>query len=279
MLYFATPTTVETMPTSPAAMPVIQVSDVSVRRETRTTVDNVSLAIMPGEHWVILGPNGCGKTTLLQTMSLYLHPSSGDIIINGQALGSFDIRPVRPRLAYVSASLASELRTALTAHEVVLSAKFGALEVWWNEYSSEDHERADACLDDLSVLHLSSTPIAVLSSGELQRVLMARALMCEPLAILLDEPTARLDLGGREHVVRILDEFSQRHRDLPTITVTHHVDEIPLSTTHCALMQNGRVVASGELETTLTSDTLSECFGMSLVVEQRPNGRLGAYAP
>jgi iron complex transport system ATP-binding protein len=279
MLYFATRSTVDTMPTSPAAVPVIQARNVSVRRETRTTVDNVSLTISPGERWIILGPNGCGKTTLLQTMSLYLHPSSGDVFINGQALGTFDIRPVRPRLAYVSASLASELRTALTAHEVVLSAKYGALEVWWNEYSPEDHEQADACLQDLSVSHLASTPIAVLSSGELQRVLMARALMSDPLAVLLDEPTARLDLGGREHVVRILDEFSQRHLELPTVTVTHHVDEIPLSTTHCALMQNGRVLFSGALTETLTSQALSECFNMPLVVETRPNGRLGAYAP
>jgi iron complex transport system ATP-binding protein len=279
MLYFATPTTVETMPASPVATPVIDVVRVSVRREARTTVDDVSLSVSAGEHWVILGPNGCGKTTLLQTMSLYLHPSSGDIIINGQRLGTFDIRPVRPRLAYVSASLASELRTALTAHEVVLSAKYGALEVWWNEYTPDDHRKADACLNDLSVGHLASTPIGVLSSGELQRVLMARALMCDPLAILLDEPTARLDLGGREHVVRILDEFSQRHPELPTVTVTHHVDEIPTSTTHCALMKNGQLLVAGPLHGTLTTTTLSKCFGMPLVVERRPNGRLGAYAP
>lgn len=267
------------MPDHHDSVSVIQVANVSVRRESRITVNNVSLAIEKGQRWVILGPNGCGKTTLLQTMSLYLHPSSGDVIINGQPLGTFDIRPIRPRLAYVSASLASELRTALTAHDVVLSAKFGALEVWWNDYSPDDHARADTCLHDLSVDHLSSTPIGVLSSGELQRVLMARALMTSPIAILLDEPTARLDLGGREHVVRILDEFSQRHPHLPTVTVTHHVDEIPRSSTHCALMKNGSIIHSGPIQHTLTSENLSECFDMPLVVETRPNGRLGAYAP
>jgi iron complex transport system ATP-binding protein len=103
--------------------------------------------------------------------------------------------------------------------------------------------------------------------------------MCDPLAILLDEPTARLDLGGREHVVRILDEFSQRHPELPTVTVTHHVDEIPTSTTHCALMKHGQLLVAGPLHGTLTTTTLSKCFGMPLVVERRPNGRLGAYAP
>lgn len=212
-------------------------------------------------------------------MSLYLHPSSGDIVINGAALGTFDIRPVRPRLAYVSASLAAELRTALTAHDVVLSAKYGALEIWWNEYSAEDHARADECLRDLSVEHLSQTPIGLLSSGELQRVLMARALMCEPLAVLLDEPTARLDLGGREHVVRILDEFATRHSLLPTVTVTHHVDEIPNTSSHCALMRDGRIIVSGPIDSTLTSDNLSQCFGMPLVIEKRSNGRRSAYAP
>ena len=251
----------------------------SIRRESRTTVNNVSLVIENGQHWVILGPNGCGKTTLLQTMSLYLHPSAGEVMINGQSLGTFDIRPIRPRLAYVSASLASEIRTALTSHDVVLSAKFGALEVWWNDYSTEDHAQADACLRDLSVKHLASTPIGVLSSGELQRVFMARALMPNPIAVLLDEPTARLDLSGREHVVRILDEFSLRHPDLPTVTVTHHVDEIPRSTTHCALMRDGEILHAGLIDATLTSKNLSECFGMPLVVETRPNGRLGAYAP
>lgn len=279
MLHFATPTTVVTMPNDTTSVPVIQVTNVSIRRESRTTVNNVSLVIENGQHWVILGPNGCGKTTLLQTMSLYLHPSAGEVMINGQSLGTFDIRPIRPRLAYVSASLASELRTALTSHDVVLSAKFGALEVWWNDYSTEDHAQADACLRDLSVEHLASTPIGVLSSGELQRVLMARALMTNPIAVLLDEPTARLDLSGREHVVRILDEFSLRHPDLPTVTVTHHVDEIPRSTTHCALMRDGELLHAGLIGTTLTSKNLSECFGMPLVVETRPNGRLGAYAP
>jgi len=103
-------------------------------------------------------------------------------------------------------------------------------------------------------------------------------LMCDPIAILLDEPTARLDLGGREHVVRLLDDFSERHPDLPSITVTHHVDEIPRTTTHCALMREGRIQMSGPINDSLTSESLSECFGMPLVVEKRPNGRLGAYA-
>ena len=259
--------------------PVIEIDGVSIVHGTRATVDNVSIAVHPQDRWVILGPNGCGKTTLLRVMSLYLHPSKGDIRINGQALGSFDIRPVRPRLAYVSASLASELRPALTSLEVVMSAKNGALEVWWHEYDDADKAKALDCLRRMDVTQHANTPIGALSSGEQQRVLLGRALMTDPIAILLDEPSARLDLGGREHLVRILDEFSRENQLLPSVVVTHHVDEIPATTTHCALMRDGVLIASGQLEETLTSENLTATFGMSLIVERRPNGRLGAYAP
>ena len=258
---------------------VIEAVGVSIIHGTRSTVDNVSLKVNPCDRWVILGPNGCGKTTLLRVMSLYLHPSKGDIRINGQTLGTFDIRPVRPRLAYVSASLASELRPALTSREVVMSAKNGALEVWWHEYDDVDKAKAMNCLHRMGVAMHADTPIGALSSGEQQRVLLSRALMTDPIAILLDEPSARLDLGGREHLVRILDEFSRDNPSLPSVVVTHHVDEIPASTTHCALMRDGVLLAAGLLEDTLTSANLSATFGMDLIVESRPNGRLGAYAP
>ena len=267
------------MPETSENAPVIEVDDVSVIRGQRVTVDHASLTVRPTERWAILGANGCGKTTLLQVMSLYLHPSKGHIRIQGQELGTFDIRPVRPRLAYVSASLATEIRPALTAREVVMTAKNGALEVWWHEYSDADKEKALSCLAQMGVEWCADTPIGALSSGEQQRVLLGRALMCDPIAILLDEPSARLDLGGREQLVAILDEFSRNNPRLPSVVVTHHVDEIPLSTTHCALMREGKIIASGELETTLTSENLSACFNMPLTVERRPNGRLGAYAP
>lgn len=261
------------------ASPVIEIDGVSIIHGTRATVDNVSITVRPQDRWVILGPNGCGKTTLLRVMSLYLHPSMGDVHINGQALGTFDIRPVRPRLAYVSASLASELRPALTALEIVMSAKNGALEVWWHEYDEADKHKARKCLVRMGVAQHADTPLGALSSGEQQRVLLSRALMTDPIAILLDEPSARLDLGGREQLVQILDEFSRENQTLPSVVVTHHVDEIPASTTHCALMRDGVLIASGPLNETLTSENLTATFGMNLVVERRPNGRLGAYAP
>ena len=278
MPHFATPTTVTKVPNPDPRTPVISVRNASVIREGRTTLDAVTLEVHDGERWVVLGPNGCGKTTLLRLLSLYLHPSSGDVSVNGSSLGTFDIRQVRPRLAYVSASFATELRPQLKARDAVVTAAHGALETWWHRYSDDDHTRANECLDRMGVVHLADSPLSVLSSGELQRVLIARALMCNPLALLFDEPTARLDLGGREHVVGILDEFARSNPRLPMVTVTHHVDEIPVTTTHCALMRQGSVVVAGPVHDTLTADALSDCFGMALHLETRPNGRRTAHA-
>lgn len=271
--------TVKCMSERPIATPVIEVQNVSVIRDGYRALDSASLAIAPADRWVILGANGCGKTTLLRIMSLYLHPSSGDIRVNGQALGTFDIRPVRPRLAYMSASLATELRPELSAQDVVMTARFGALETWWHEYTPQDHAKALECLERMGVAKFASRTIGSLSSGEQQRVLLSRVLMNDPIAVLLDEPSARLDLGGRERLVKLLDTFSQDHPQLPSVLVTHHVDEVPLSTTHCALLKDGKILTAGPLRTTLTSEALTECFGVELVVEQRANGRLGAYAP
>ena len=260
-------------------VPTLEADNVSVVRDGRRTVDSVTVAVGSGDRWAILGPNGCGKTTLLRILALQLHPSSGDVRVLGRSLGSYDIRPVRPRLAYVSAALASDLRPVLTALQVVMSAKNGALETWWHEYTSEDEEMALHCLRQLDVEWCAHREIGTLSSGEQQRVLLGRALMTNPIALLLDEPTARLDLGGREQLVRLLDDFSAVNPQLPSVVVTHHVDEIPRSTTHCALMRDGRFIASGPIDDTMTSSSLSECFATNLVVERRPNGRLGAYAP
>ena len=267
------------MPNDPNVSPVLRTSNVSIVSEGRYILDSVSLSVSPTDRWVILGPNGCGKTTLLRVLSLYLHPSSGDIFVQGRALGTFDIRPVRPRIAYMSASLASEIRPVLTATQVVMSAKNGALETWWHTYSDEDALRAVECLARLDVAWCADRELGALSSGEQQRVLLARALMTDPIALLLDEPTARLDLGGRENLIQLLQSFATDNPQLPSVVVTHHVDEIPISTTHCALMKDGKIISAGPLHETLTSESLSECFGTTLLLEQRANDRLTAYAP
>jgi iron complex transport system ATP-binding protein len=258
--------------------PIIEATKVSVIRDGRRIVDNASIVIQPTDRWVILGANGCGKTTFMQVLSLQTHPSQGEVKINGSVLGTFDVRPVRPRLAYVSAHVASQIRPVLTALQVVLSAKNGSLETWWHEYTPADEAYARQCLKQLGVEWCAYKEIGLLSSGEQQRVLLSRALMANPIAVLLDEPSARLDLSGREQLISILNEFSENQPLLPTVVVTHHVDEIPLSTTHCALMRQGKIISQGILDTTLTSDALSECFDIPLHVERRTNGRFSAYS-
>lgn len=272
------PSTVDTMASRRDPDPVVELRRVAVIRGERAIVDDVSLEVAPGDRWVILGPNGCGKTTLMRTIALHTHPSRGDVVIEGLALGTFDTRRVRPRIAYASASLATDLRPALSAAEAVMAAINGALETWWHDYSEQDAERARTALRTMGVGGLASRALGSLSSGEQQRVLLARALVVNPLIVLLDEPSARLDLGGRESLVRLLDEFAATRPELPTVVVTHHVDEIPLTTTHCLLMRDGRTVTAGPIGDVLTSASLSECFGLALEVARRPNGRLTAYA-
>jgi iron complex transport system ATP-binding protein len=266
------------MPKNAVNDSIIEATNVSVIREGRHIVDHASMVIHPSDRWVILGANGCGKTTFLQVLSLQTHPSFGDVRVNGALLGTFDVRPIRPRLAYVSAHLATQIRPVLTALQVVMSAKNGSRETWWHSYTDADEAQALHCLHQLGVGWCAHTEIGLLSSGEQQRVLLSRTLMADPIAVLLDEPSARLDLGGREQLISILNEFATNQPLLPTVVVTHHVDEIPASTTHCALMHEGKILSQGLIHDTLTSEALSECFQLPLTVERRPNGRLSAYS-
>lgn len=272
------PDTVAAMPAESTHGPVVELRAVHVIRDGRHIVDDVSLAVTAGQRWVVLGPNGCGKTTLLRTIALQTHPSSGSLFVDNKMLGSFDTRTVKTRIAYASASLAADLRPALSVVDAVMSAINGALETWWHEYSDDDRGRAVRALASMGVAHLSDRPIGSLSSGEQQRVLLARALVVDPIIVLFDEPSARLDLGGREKLVQLLDDFARSRPILPSIVVTHHVDEIPTSTSHCLLMREGHRVVAGPITDVLTSESLSECFGLPLRLSRRPNGRLTAYA-
>lgn len=259
--------------TAPTGTPVIEARDVTVEHDQRPVVDRLNLAMEAGHRWVILGPNGSGKSTLVRVLSLRLHPTRGSVAVNGQALGDFDIRPVRARLALVSASLAGELRGGLSAHDAVMSAAHGALETWWHDYDETHAARARDCLARTGVVDHARRPISSLSSGELQRVLLARALMVDPIAVIFDEPGARLDLRGREDLVAMLEHTATTEPRLTTALVTHHVEEIPPSATHCLLMRNGRAVTSGPIDDTLTASAISECFGVSVALERRRNGR------
>lgn len=258
--------------------PTVEAIGVTLVRDGRRIVDGVDLAIRPGEKWVLLGPNGCGKTSLVRMLSLWLHPTAGEIRFSGETLGRFDVREARRSVAHVSASLAADLRPTISVHAAVMSGIEGALETWWHQWSPGDAARAGHSLARLGVEHLAEREFGSISSGEQQRVLIARALVNEPSLVVLDEPTARLDVGGREQLVSTLESLAADSPDLPVVMVTHHVEEIPRSTTHCALMKSGRLISAGPVDDVLGAGSLSDCFGVALELERRPNGRFGAWA-
>jgi iron complex transport system ATP-binding protein len=260
-----------------AGQPVLALRDISLVRDDTIILDSITWEVGPEDRWVVLGRNGSGKTSLIQIAALYLHPSSGRVEVLGETLGRTDVRSLRTRIGFASASLASQLRPALTARDVVMTARYAALEPWWHRYSEADRTRAQALLDRLGVGHLADRVLGTLSSGEQQRVLLARTLMNDPGLVLLDEPTAGLDLTGREELVGALATLAADGDAPPIVLVTHHVDEIPPGFTHALLLAEGRVLAQGRLSETITAEHLSRCFGLDLRVEQR-GGRFSAWA-
>ncbi len=252
--------------TGPA--PVVALVGVGVVRDGRPLLDGVDWQVGAGERWAVLGPNGSGKTTLLKVAAMHLLPTRGDVEVLGERYGRCDARAVRRRIAFVSAAVSRSLRATLPAHDVVLTGRFGALEPWWHEYSAADHEQADELLAAGRVGARSAQAFGLLSEGERQQVLLARALMGRPELVLLDEPAAGLDLGAREQMLARLAELASSSAAPPMVLVTHHLEEIPPGTTHAALVRDGRLMAQGPVADVLRSDTVSACFGVDVAVER-----------
>lgn len=255
------------------------VSDIVVQRDGTLIIDRISLRVESDQRWVVLGANGSGKTTLMRIMALYDHPMSGTVEVLGQRLGDTDVRELRRNVGYASAALAAQLRPDLIAHDVVRTARHAALEPWWHRYDDLDDVRANECLATMHVEHLARRRFGSLSSGEQQRVLLARTLMNDPAVVLLDEPSARLDLGGREELVATLAGLAQRDDAPPFVMVTHHVDEIPPGVTHLAMLRDGKLLSAGTIDDVLTAEALTDCFGLDLRLDRRDDGRFAAWAP
>ena len=256
---------------------VLDFRGVSVRRDGATLLDRVDWQVSEGERWVVLGANGAGKTTLLQLSSANLHPSRGRATILGETLGAVDVFELRPRIGLSSAALADRLPAKETVRDVVLTASYAVVGRWREDYDALDSDRADELLDALGVAPLAQRRFGTLSEGERKRVQIARALMTDPELMLLDEPAAGLDLGGREDLVRRLGDLAADVYAPAMVLVTHHVEEIPPGFTHVLLLKAGRVVADGPLETTLTAQALAETFEISLEL-QRNGARWSARA-
>ena len=243
---------------------VLHFAQVSVLRDGATLLDRIEWDVAEGERWVVLGANGAGKTTLLQLASANLHPSRGTATILGETLGAVDVFELRPRIGLSSAALAERLPPSERVRDVVLTASYAMVGRWREVYEDVDSGRADELLAALGVAHLATRRFGTLSEGERKRVQIARALMTDPELMLLDEPAAGLDLGGREDLVRRLGLIALDEDAPALVLVTHHVEEIPPGFTHVLLLRGGRVVAGGPLENTLTAAALGETFGISL---------------
>ena len=247
---------------------VLHLVDVTIRRDRATLLDKVSWDVSEGERWVVLGANGAGKTTLLQVVSANLHPTRGTATILGETLGQVDVFELRPRIGLSSAALADRLPAGETVRDVVLTASYAVVGRWRERYDALDADRADDLLAALGVADLAERRFGTLSEGERKRTQIARALMTDPELMLLDEPAAGLDLGGREDLVRRLAVIAADEYAPAMVLVTHHVEEIPPGFGHVLLLKKGRVVTAGPIREHLTSETLGETFGIRLVVDR-----------
>jgi iron complex transport system ATP-binding protein len=254
---------------------VLELADVSVRRGAATLIKGIDWTVEEDERWVVLGPNGAGKTTLLQVASAQIHPTSGVVGILGEVLGTVDVFELRPRIGLTSAALAERIPRDERVHDVVVSASYGVLGRWREHYDSLDHERVAELLIEVGASHLKDRTFGTLSEGERKRVQIARALMTDPELLLLDEPAAGLDLGGREDLVSTLSVLAMDEASPATVLVSHHVEEIPPGFTHALLLREGSVVAGGPLEEVLTEDVISTTFGMPMTLRHE-DGRYAA---
>jgi iron complex transport system ATP-binding protein len=257
--------------------PVLELSGVSVIRSGRAILDGVDWAVAPGERWAIVGPNGSGKTTLMQIASTYLWPSRGRVRVLGAEMGNVDARELRRSIGYVSPALAAQIDADLPAVDVVMTARHAALAPWWHTFTEDDRRRALDLLAFMGCGALADRTFGTLSSGERQRLLIARTLMADPALLLLDEPAAGLDLGAREALVDRLTDLAASEAPAAIVLVTHHVEEIPTGFGHALLLAGGRAQAAGPIGDVLTSELLSAAYGLPLAVDAR-DGRFAARA-
>lgn len=247
---------------------LIDFTDVTIRRSGHTLVGPVTWQVELDERWVVLGPNGAGKTSLLRIAAAETHPTSGTANLLGETLGRVDVSELRPRIGLSSAALAGRVPRDEKVLDLVVSVGYAVLGRWRERYDDMDTDRAVDMLESLGAEHLSDRTYGTLSEGERKRVLIARALMTDPELLLLDEPAAGLDLGGREELVERLGDLAA-DPDAPAIVlVTHHVEEIPPGFTHALLLNEGEVVAQGLLDDVLTSENLSEAFRQAIALDR-----------
>jgi len=247
---------------------ILALQQIRIERGGIVILDEVNWRVRSGEHWVVLGANGSGKTSLLGAITGYFMPTCGDIELLGHRYGSADWRELRCRIGLVSSSIGQKMADAEPALNTVISGKHAMIDLW-GKVSAAERRVARRILTQVECAHLADRPWGVLSQGERQRVLIGRALMARPKMLILDEPCAGLDPAAREQFLSFLQRLVRR-RTAPTLLfVTHHVEEIMPVFSHALVMRSGRVLAAGKKACVLTSAHLSQAFGVPMKLAKR----------
>ncbi|NDU72834.1 ATP-binding cassette domain-containing protein [Actinomadura sp. DSM 109109] len=260
----------------PVSDVVLNADKIDLVRERRPLLDRVSLTVLRGEHWALLGPNGAGKSTLLGILGAYTHPTRGTAEILGRRLGRVDVQELRRLIGQVNPR--HPLDSARTVQEIVLTGVTGTIELVprWRP-AERDLRRADELIALMGLTARAQARWPNLSQGERGRALIARALMPDPPLLLLDEPATGLDVAARERLLAAIDRLRAERPDLTSVLVTHHLEELPVSTSHAVLLREGRVLASGPADDVLTTELVSACFDHPIAISRR-DGRWAATA-
>jgi iron complex transport system ATP-binding protein len=249
------------------AQPILEVSRLGIRRNRTVILENIFWKIESGEHWVILGANGSGKTSLLSALTGYLMPTEGEITLLGKRYGESDWRELRKRIGIVSSSIRQMMADEEPALETIVSGKYAMIDFWGRPKTS-DRTQARRILSQIECSYLEDRPWGVLSQGERQRILIGRALMSKPRLLILDEPCAGLDPAAREHFLGFIERLG-REANAPTLVfVTHHVEEIMPVFSHVLILKRGQLLAAGAKTTQLNTRTLSGAFNAPVRVRR-----------
>ena len=254
---------------------IIHLEGVSVRRSGRTILGPLDWTVEAGQRWVVLGANGSGKSTLMSVVGMSLWPTTGRVDVLGERYGRIDAREHRRRIGLAGSATEASFRDDLTPADLIMTARHAATEPWWHDYTDDDRRRARDLATRFGLRDVVDHAFGTLSAGERRRTSIARALMPDPDLLLLDEPTASLDLGARETLLRDLADLASEARPAAIVLVSHHVEEIPLGFAHGLVLQDGSVAAAGPLADVVTSDILSAAYGLPIAVDRR-DGRISA---
>jgi iron complex transport system ATP-binding protein len=246
---------------------VIRLDDVSLVRDSKPILDRIHWTVEDNQRWVIIGPNGAGKTSLLRIAAAQIHPSLGTAQVLGETLGEVNVFELRTRIGFASSALAAHIPNSETVLDAVMTASYAVTGRWNEKYDEIDERRARRVLAEWHLQDFADRAFGTLSDGERKRTQIARAVMTDPELLLLDEPVASLDLAAREQTIKIIGAYASAPSAPAIVMVTHHLEEIPAGFTHALILQNGKIFAAGEIEHTITSDKISEAFGLPITVD------------